>query len=171
MQKQLRINNQIRIPEVQLIDDKGNQLGNIPTIQALQMAKERNLDLVEVGPQMKPPIAKIMDYGKYMYRKAKQEKGSVKQKDQEMKTVRIGFKTGVHDLKFKSEQIDGFLKDNHPVRVELTLRGREKALAQLGKEKLESFLKLISGSYIAQGAPARSPYGWLIVIRKDNKKK
>jgi len=165
----LRINNQIRIPEVQVIDDKGVQLGVMKTFDALRMAYERDLDLVEVGASSQPPIAKIMDYGKYIYRKEKQEKGAVKQKDQEMKTVRVGFKTGAHDLKFKSEQIDGFLKDGHPVKVELTLRGREKALAYMGKQKLETFLKLISEPYIIQGPPTRSPYGWLIVIRKDKK--
>ncbi|MDP3697668.1 MAG: translation initiation factor IF-3 [Candidatus Taylorbacteria bacterium] len=170
MQKSLRLNNQIRIPEVQVIDEKGNQLGVMPTFQALKRAQEANLDLVEVGPQMQPPIAKIMDYGKYMYRKERQEKGQTKQKDQEMKTVRVGFKTGPHDLKFKSEQIDEFLKESHPVKIELTLRGREKALAYMGREKLENFLKLISEPHVVQGPPSRSPYGWVTVIRKDKKK-
>ena len=169
MQKSLRVNNQIRVPEVQLIDDKGNQLGVLPTFEALKMAKEKGLDLVEVGPQMKPPIAKIMDYGKYMYRKEKQEKGGVKQKDQEVKTVRVGFKTGEHDLKFKSEQIDEFLKEGHPVKIELTLRGREKALAHMGKEKLTNFIKLISEPHVIQHSISRSPFGWIIFIRKDKK--
>jgi len=169
LQKSLRVNNQIRVPEVQLIDDKGNQLGVLPTFEALKMAKEKGLDLVEVGPQMKPPIAKIMDYGKYMYRKEKQEKGGVKQKDQEVKTVRVGFKTGEHDLKFKSEQIDDFLKEGHPVKIELTLRGREKALAHMGKEKLTNFIKLISEPHVIQHSISRSPFGWIIFIRKDKK--
>src|SRR3989344_3884417 len=144
MQKYLRVNNQIRVPEVQVIDDTGNQLGNMKIFDALQLAKSKDLDLVEVGPNVQPPIARIMDYGKYMYRKEKQEKGATKQKDQEIKTVRVGFKTGAHDLKFKSEQIDKFLKEGHPVKIELTLRGREKALAYMGKTKLENFIKLIS---------------------------
>ena len=171
MQKHLRINNQIRLPEVQVIDDKGVQLGVLPILEALRLAKERNLDLVEVGPQTKPPIAKIMDYGKYMYRKEKQEKRTVKQKDQEMKTVRVGFKTGAHDLKFKSDQIDEFLKEGHPVKIELTLRGREKALAHIGKGKLENFMKLISEPYAVQNPVGRSPFGWIIVIRKEKSKK
>src|SRR3990167_1798575 len=169
MIKHLKLNNQIRVPEVQVIDDKGNQLGNMPIAEALRIAHEKNLDLVEVGPQMKPPIAKIMDYGKYMYRKEKQEKGGVKQKDQEVKTVRVGFKTGEHDLKFKSEQIDEFLKEGHPVKIELTLRGREKALAHMGKEKLINFIKLISEPHVIQHSVSRSPFGWIIFIRKDKK--
>lgn len=169
MQKHLRINNQIRIPEVQVIDDRGNQLGNMPIFEALKLAKDRDLDLVEVGPQMKPPIAKIMDYGKYIYRKEKQEKGQAKQRDQEIKTVRVGFKTGQHDLKFKSEKVDEFLKENYPVKVELTLRGREKALAQMGKERLDNFLKLISEPYTIQSPISKSPFGWIIIIRRDKK--
>ena len=170
MQKYLRVNNQIRVPEVQVIDDTGNQLGNMKIFDALQLAKSKDLDLVEVGPNVQPPIAKIMDYGKYMYRKEKQEKSATKQKDQEIKTVRVGFKTGAHDLKFKSEQIDEFLRDGHPVKIELTLRGREKSLAHMGKEKLQNFLKLIAEPHTIDGSPSRSPYGWLILIRKEKKK-
>ena len=166
MQKHLRTNNQIRIPEVRVIDERGNQLGIMPTDEALRLAREQELDLVEVAPQMHPPIAKIMDYGKYMYRKERQEKGQTKQKDQEIKTVRVGFKTGQHDLKFKSEQIDEFLKKNYPVKIELTLRGREKALAHMGREKLDTFLKLISEPYTIQNPVSRSPYGWLTIIRR-----
>src|SRR3989344_5312213 len=170
MQKQLRVNNYIRIPQVQVIDDKGQQLGVMPTFKALELAREKNLDLVEVGPQAQPPIAKIMDYGKYIYRKERQEKGQTKQKDQEMKTVRVGFKTGVHDLKFKSEQIDEFLKEGYPVKIELTLRGREKTLAHMGRGQLETFLKLMSEPTTVQNPISRSPYGWMTVIRKDKKK-
>src|SRR3989338_5863850 len=166
----LRVNNQIRSPELQVIDDQGKQLGVMPTFEALRLAKERDLDLVEVSPQMKPPIAKIMDYGKYMYRKEKQEKGSVKQKDQSIKTVRVGFKTGVHNLKFKSEQIDQFLKEGHPVKIELTLRGREKAMAHMGREKLDTFLKLIAEPHVPMNPITRSPYGWTTTVRKDTKK-
>jgi translation initiation factor IF-3 len=166
----LRVNNQIRIAEVQVIDDKGNQLGKMPTIEALKLAHGKNLDLVEVSPQAAPPIAKIMDYGKYMYRKEKQEKNVAKQKDQDIKTVRVGFKTGVHDLKFKSEQVDGFLKEGHPVKIELTLRGREKALAAIGKEKLGTFLNLISEPHTTQHPVTKSPFGWITVIKRDKKK-
>lgn len=153
-----------------MIDDVGNQLGNMPIFKALELAKEKGLDLVEVGPQVKPPIAKIMDYGKYMYRKERQEKGQTKQKDQEMKTVRIGLKTGDHDLKFKAEQIDDFLKEGHPVKIELTLRGREKALAVMGRDRLVNFLKLLSEPTTIQHPIVKSPYGWVVVIKKEKLK-
>jgi translation initiation factor IF-3 len=166
----LRANNQIRSPQVKVIDENGQQLGVLDTFKAMQMAKERDLDLVEVGPTVSPPIAKIMDYGKYVYQKEKQEKQSrTKQKDQETKTVRVGFKTGEHDLRFKAAKTDEFLNEGHPVKVELTLRGREKGVAHLGKEKLEKFLQMLATPITRQGPPSRSPYGWVVMIIKDKK--
>ncbi len=171
MQKPFRVNNQIRVPEVAVIDNEGKQLGVIKTFDALNLAKERGLDLVEVGPNVQPPIAKIMDYGKYMYQKERQEKkAKTKQKEQETKTVRVGFKTGIHDLTFKSEKISEFLREGNIVKIELTLRGREKSLSHMGREKLENFLKMIAEPYLINEPPKRSPFGWLVMIRRDNKK-
>jgi len=165
--KQLRVNNQIRVPEVQVIDEDGKQLGVMKTFDALKLAREKDLDLAEVGPNVKPPIAKIMDYGKYMYRKERQEKKSgPKQKEQERKTVRVGFKTGNHDLEFKAKKVEEFLNEGHIVKLELTLRGREKALAQLGKERLHNFIKFIKVEFAVQEAVKRSPFGWTITIKK-----
>lgn len=167
MQKEFNANNRIRAREVQVIDDKGNQLGIMPTPDALRLAKERDLDLVEVSPHPPaggPPIAKIMDYGKYMYRKERQEK-KVKQKIQERKTVRVGFKTGAHDLDFKAKQVNEFLREGHIVKVELTLRGREKALAHMGRQKLEQFLTKLE-NFSAQEDIKRSPFGWTTVVKK-----
>lgn len=166
MVKHLKTNNQIRFPEVSVIDNDGKQLGVIKTFDALKLARDKDLDLVEVGPGANPPIAKIMDYGKYIYRKEKQEKKSgSKQKDQERKTVRVGFKTGAHDLQFKAKQILEFLNKGHPVKIELTLRGREKALAALGKEKLIKFLGTL-GEYSVLDNITKSPFGWIILIKK-----
>ncbi len=167
MLKRLRINNQIKAIEIQVIDETGKQLGTMKTFDALKLAREKGLDLAEVGPNVQPPIAKIMDYGKYIYRKERQEKKSgSKQKEQERKTVRVGFKTGIHDLEFKAKQIGEFLNEGHIVKIELTLRGREKALAQLGKERLNNFTKLIKGEFTVQEAVKRSPFGWTTTIKK-----
>ena len=164
MKQQLNINNRIRARELQVIDEEGKQLGIMPIQEALQLARERSLDLVEVSPQLNPPIAKIMDYGKYVYRKERQEKKS-KPKIQERKTVRIGFKTGAHDLEFKAKQVNEFLKEGHIVKVELTLRGREKALAHIGRQKLEQFLTKLE-NFSVQDNMGKSPFGWTIIIRK-----
>lgn len=167
--KHLRINNQIRVQEVQVIDPEGKQLGKMPIHQALNLAKEHDLDLVEVGPNVVPPITKIMDYGKYVYQKERQEKkaAGAKKQRQEIKTVRVGFKTGAHDAAFKAEKAKEFLNEGNIVRIELTLRGREKALAPMGKEKLEQFLKNITEPYSVQEQIKRSPFGWIIAIKKE----
>ena len=167
MLKRLRINNQIKAVEVQVIDELGKQLGPMKTFDALKLAREKDLDLAEVDPNMQPPIAKIMDYGKYIYHKERQEKKSgPKQKEQERKTVRVGFKTGIHDLEFKAKQIGEFLNEGNIVKIELTLRGREKALAQLGREKLNNFIKFIKEEYTVQEIIKRSPFGWTTTIKK-----
>ncbi len=168
MLKRLRINNQIKAVEVQVIDEAGKQLGTMKTFDALKLAKEKDLDLAEVGPNVQPPIAKIMDYGKYMYRKERQEKkAGPKQKEQERKTVRVGFKTGIHDLEFKAKKVEEFLKEGHIVKLELTLRGREKALAHLGKERLNNFIKFIKEEFTVQEGVKRSPFGWTTTIKKS----
>jgi len=165
VKQQLNANNRIRARELQVIDEEGRQLGILPIQDALNLAREKDLDLVEVSPQTQPPIAKIMDYGKYMYRKEREEKKRGKPKEQERKTVRVGFKTGAHDLDFKAKQVQEFLKEGHIVKVELTLRGREKALAHIGKQKLEQFLTKLDNFSVQEGIK-RSPFGWTIIIQR-----
>jgi translation initiation factor IF-3 len=167
----LRVNHLIRIPEVQVIGPDGKQLGVMKTLDALKLAKDQELDLVEVGPQAVPPIAKIMDYGKYQYQKEKEEKARPKVKAQQTKSVRVGYKTGEHDLAFIAKKAEEFLNDGHWVKVELTLRGREKAFADRGREQLEKFVARLTIPIIRQGTPQRGPYGWVLVIQKDKKAK
>src|ERR1043166_4037621 len=169
--RELRVNNQIRIPQVQVIDQDGKQLGVMSTFDALRLAQSHELDLVEVGPTAQPPIAKVMDYGKYLYQKSKEEKARPKVKEQLTKAVRVGFKTGEHDLKFKASKAEEFLNEGHIVKVELTLRGREKAFAERGREQLLHFLTRITVPYIVQREPQRGPYGWVAMIQKDKKVK
>lgn len=167
--RELRVNNQIRVPEVQVIGPDGKQLGVMKVFDALRLARENDLDLVEVGPTAVPPITKIMDYGKYQYQKTKEEKARPKVKELQTKSVRVGFKTGEHDLAFKAKKAAEFLEEGNWVKVELTLRGREKAFADRGRSQLESFLGKISVPFIRQGEPRRGPYGWVIVIQRDRK--
>ena len=171
-ERRVRLNNQIRDPQIQVIDIDGKQLGILPTFEALKLANERNLDLVEVGPTAKPPIAKIMDYGKYMYQKEKRDKDSKTSKSpsQEIKTVRIGFRTGTHDLMVRAGQADKFLHKGHRVRLELTLRGREKSMADIGRSKLELFVKTVTEPFALEDPIKRSPIGFGILIRPETKK-
>lgn len=170
-ERRLRINHQIRVPEIQVIDVDGKPLGAMPTYEALRRANEQNLDLVEVGPTAKPPLAKIMDYGKYMYQQEKKGRGQKAGKTvaQEVKTVKIGFRTEAHDRAVRAGQVDKFLHKGHRVRVELTLRGREKAMADLGRQKLEEFLKLISQPHVIDDPIKRFPGGLGLLVRPDKK--
>ena len=171
-EKRLHLNNQIRASQIQVIDFDGKQLGILPTHEALRLANERALDLVEVSPTAQPPIAKIMDYGKYMYQKEKREREGRPGKSpaQEIKTVKIGFKTGAHDLLVRAEQAARFLQKGHRVKLELALRGREKSMADLGRTKLESFVKMISEPFLLEEQAKRSPSGFNLLIKPENKK-
>ena len=109
--KDLRVNERIRIPEVRLIDDKGEQRGIVPLREALGIAKDVGLDLVEVSPNAKPPVCKLLDYGKYKFEQEKKGKESKrKQKAVRLKEIRMQPKIDIHDLKFKAKHVKEFLE-------------------------------------------------------------
>jgi|TARA_B100001971_G_C18247166_1_gene575199 translation initiation factor IF-3 len=137
------VNNQIRAREVRLIDETGKQLGVIELEKALKEAQERNLDLIQVTDKVQPPICKMMDYGKYLYREEKKRKKSQKQTGGDLKTIRLGFNISDHDLEMRVNQAEKFLKQGNKVRIELKLRGREKALQGFAREKISKFLNIL----------------------------
>ena len=147
--KGLRINEQIRVREVRLIDDKGDQKGIVPTIEALKMAKEQELDLVEVAPQANPPVCKILDYGKYRFEQEKKLRDSKKnQKQLKLKEIRMQPKIGSGDLDTKAKHVQEFLNEGDKVKVTIRFRGRELAHTELGYDVLNEVLKrLQEGSY------------------------
>src|SRR3990167_9725287 len=167
--KKPKANLQIRAPQLRVIDEKGEQLGILDTPVALKIAHEKGLDLIEINPQTSPPIAKIMDYGKYMYQKEKDGKGAKSKKtgSQETKTVRIGLKTGEHDLRVKSGLADKFLEKNNKVRLEIFLRGREKAFRNMAREKLNSFLSYITFPYVLEDSIKSTHTGFTLMIRPE----
>jgi len=140
--KQPFINNQIRAREVRLIDETGKQLGVFPLEKALQLAQERNLDLIQVTEKVEPPVCKIGDYGKYLYSLQKKER-KLRTKAGELKGVRISFAISPHDLETKAKQAEKFLKKGYKVRVELILKGRQKALGDFAKGKMKQFLEIL----------------------------
>ncbi|WP_407702365.1 translation initiation factor IF-3 [Tepidimicrobium xylanilyticum] len=143
--KELQINEEIREKEVRLIDVDGNQLGIMPTKKALEVAYERKLDLVLVAPNAKPPVCRIMDYGKYKYELSKKEKEARKnQKTINVKEVRMTPNIDEHDLKVKAKRAIDFLKNGDKVKVSVRFRGRELGHTDAGKEVLERFSELIS---------------------------
>ncbi|MCK5466043.1 translation initiation factor IF-3 [Candidatus Parcubacteria bacterium] len=128
-----------------MIDDEGKQLGLMKTFDALNLASEKELDLVEVSPNLNPPVCKIMDYGKYLYKVAKQKRQhNAKQKKTETKKIRISVRIEKHDLEFKAKNAIKFLKNENKVRIDMVLKGREKANQDFAREKFDSFLDVIS---------------------------
>lgn len=125
-----------------VIDETGKKLGILNTQEALKIAQEKNLDLVEVGPFQKPPIVKIMDFGKWLYQKEKASREKKKSK-LELKIVRIRLATSKHDLEIKAKKVDEFLKRGNKAIIELQLKRRESALKNLAEEKIKNFLELI----------------------------
>ncbi|MBE6350626.1 MAG: translation initiation factor IF-3 [Spirochaetaceae bacterium] len=153
--KGLRVNEQIRVREVRLIDDEGEQKGIVPTTEALKLAKERELDLVEVAPQANPPVCKILDYGKYRFELEKKLRDSKKkQKVLKLKEIRMQPKIGAGDLDFKSKHIKEFLAEGNKVKVTVRFRGRELAHTELGLDVLNAVLQRLEGEYVMEKNPA-----------------
>ncbi|RLC33565.1 MAG: translation initiation factor IF-3 [Candidatus Nealsonbacteria bacterium] len=170
MQKRTFINRQIRAKEVRVVDESGNQLGVLTLEEALQKAQERNLDLIQVTSKVEPPVCKIMDYGKFLYQQKKREKESAKkQKGGELKGIRLGFNMAQHDLEVKARQAEKFLKEGNKVKIELRLRGREKALGDHAREKINTFLEILQKliPYKAEREIKREPRGFTMIISKE----
>lgn len=136
-------NNQIRAAQVRLIDDAGKQLGIFPTGEALRMAQERNLDLIQVTEKVDPPVCKIMEYGKYVYWQTKKEKEKEKNRGGEVKGIRLTFGISAHDLETRANFAAKFLKQGNKVRVEMVLRGREKGFPEIAKDKIGRFIETL----------------------------
>ena len=135
----------IRIREVRIIDDEGQQLGVMPTFEALALAQEKGLDLVEVAPTAVPPVCRILDYGQYKYELQKREREQKKkQKSQTFKEVRLGVKVDVHDLQVKARRAGQFLDHGDRVKVTVRFRGREISHANLGRDLLMRTAELLA---------------------------
>jgi len=137
-----RVNNQIRVPQVVVIDENGENLGAMPTFKAIALAVEKELDLVEVFPKGEPPVCKILDHGQFQYqmaRKSQEAKSNIKKV--EIKGIRISYKIGQHDLEMRLAQAVKFLTKGDKVKVEMILRGREKQYAQDAQIKINEFIK------------------------------
>ncbi|PKL09217.1 MAG: translation initiation factor IF-3 [Spirochaetae bacterium HGW-Spirochaetae-7] len=152
--KNLRTNEQIRVRDVRLIDENGEQRGVLPMVEALRMAKELSLDLVEIAPQSNPPVCKILDYGKFKFEQEKKVKDNRKhQKIVKIKEVRMQPKIDDHDLDFKSRHVRNFLEEGNKVKVTIRFRGRELAHTELGEDVLKSVLVKIEGLYVMESPP------------------
>jgi translation initiation factor IF-3 len=136
--KQQRVNEMIRAREVRVISPDGEQLGIMPANDALQLAETKGLDLVEVAPDAKPPVCRIMDFGKYKYQQSKRlQQAKKKQKVISIKEIKLRPKTEEHDYQYKTKHIRRFLQDGHKAKVTIMFRGREMAHVDLGRRILD----------------------------------
>ena len=149
--KGTRINEQIRVREVRLIDDEGNQKGIVPVMEALKMAKERELDLVEIAPTANPPVCKILDFGKYRFEQEKKLRDSKKnQKVLKLKEIRMQPKIGAGDLDTKAKHVQEFLDEGAKVKVTVRFRGRELAHTELGYDVLKEVTNRLTSAYVIE---------------------
>lgn len=168
----VRINQSIRAKELRVIGVDGENLGVIPTREAQQIAEDANLDLIEISPTAQPPVAKIMDYGKYQYELKKKAK-EVKAKSHvtETKSVQVKIGTGDHDLTLKAKRVAEWLTEGHRVKVDLFLWGRYKYMEQgFLKERLERFLKIIPAEYKIADEIKKSPKGFTTTLERVSQK-
>ena len=137
-----RINDRIRVPRVKVVDENGAMLGEMPTLDALRLAKERGYDLVEVAAEARPPVCKFLDYGKYKYeQKKKQKKSSKKQHVQQVKEVRLRPLTDEHDLMTKLKKAKEMLLEGDKVLITIFFRGREQAHKEHGRHMMDRIRK------------------------------
>ncbi|NCS98801.1 translation initiation factor IF-3 [Candidatus Parcubacteria bacterium] len=168
-QQQIRINNQIRAKELRVITDSGENIGVIPVREALKKAEEMQLDLVEISPNARPPIAKITDYGKFLYdQKKKQKQAKQKAHTVEVKSIQVKIGTDENDLSVKAKKASKWLSEGHRVKVELFLPGRTKYMDKsFLEERLNRVLKLITTDFKVADPIKKNPKGLALIIENS----
>ncbi len=140
-----RINERIRVPEVRLIDENGEQVGVIPTPEALEKAREKDLDLVEVAPNSRPPVTRILDYSKYKYEQEQKAKAARKHQQQtNIREIKLRPKIAQHDYETKRGHVERFLRQNDKVKVTIMFRGREQSHPERGRMLLDRLFQDVS---------------------------
>ena len=164
----VRINHQIKAPELRVITVDGENLGVLGLDKALTEAKARGADLIEISPTAVPPVAKIMDYGKYQYDENKKVKAAkAKTHTTEIKMVQVKIGTGEHDLELKAKKVSEWLAEGNRVKIDLYLVGRSKYMEfNFLKERLERILKLVTVEHKISQEPQKGPKGITIIVEK-----
>jgi translation initiation factor IF-3 len=171
VKEKVRINEQIKVPELRVIDDEEGNLGVMPTREAIDRARAKGLDLIEVSPTAIPPIAKITDYGRFQYTSQKKEReAKSKAHITETKNVQVKIGTGERDLELKAKKASEWLKDGHRVKLDLFLPGRSKYMdPKFLEERMDRMLKLVTEEFKVAEGPVKSPKGMTIVIERSGK--
>lgn len=167
IKQELPTNGQIREREVQLIGENGEKLGVISTKEALEKAMEKNLDLVLVAPNGKPPVCKIMNYGKYKFEQSKKEKeAKKKQKTLELKELRVTPNIEEHDFEFKAKNARKFLEDGNKVKITVRFRGREVNNAKAGENVLNKFIEKLEDISAVEKKPKLEGRNMFTILAK-----
>ena len=170
MRAKYRINHAIRVPEVRLIDADGSHVGIVSLSKALTIAHERELDLVEVSPAANPPVARVMDYGKFLYQQAKRERESRKaQKQVEVKEIRLRPKTTEHHKSFKMRDARGWLEDGMKVKVRIRFRGREITYPEIARQQLAEIAEELSDVAVVEQRPNMEGRTMLMILAPAKK--
>jgi len=164
----VKINHQIKASELRVITAEGENLGVISLSTAISEAQKRGLDLIEISPTAVPPVAKIMDYGKYLYdEKKKQKSARLKTVTTELKVIQVKIGTGEHDLELKAKKVSEWIAEGNRVKIDLFLVGRSKYMdLNFLKERLERLLKIVTAEYKIAQDVTKGPKGLTIIIEK-----
>jgi translation initiation factor IF-3 len=152
--RETRVNERIRAREVRLIDENGEMIGVMAPMRALDIARERNLDIVEISPNASPPVCKLMDYGRFKYEQAKRENEARKnQKTITLKEIRMRPRTDEHDIDVKTRKIQEFLAEGDKVRVSVQFRGAELRHPDIGRRLLDEIAEELKGTAVIERSP------------------
>lgn len=167
MEQPLRLNHQIKASELRVVDEQGEFLGIFSLSEALRIAGEKELDLIEIAPNAKPPVAKIIDFDKFRYQREKEmKKQRALQKTSELKQIRFGARAAKNDLEIKIKQMEKFVADGHKVEIMLVLKGREKYNRDWAIQKMREFLAMLPFEYKTIVEPKFGGRGLLTQITK-----
>ena len=168
----MRLNGAIRASELRVIDENGQQIGVLSKNEALRMAMDQDLDLVEISPNANPPVAKIIDWGKFNYQRTKQlQKNKRNAKAADVKQIRMGLKIGDHDLAIKIRKANGFMQEGHKVKLTIFYRGREMAHQELGYKLAEKIIEDWGDRVTLDQAPQLSGKQLTFVVRSNTNAK
>jgi translation initiation factor IF-3 len=160
------MNQEIRAEKLRVIGPSGEQLGVMGLSDALKIAEEAGVDLIEISPNADPPVAKVVDWGKFQYQKMKEQQKSRKNaKTVELKQMRLGLKIGANDLEIKLRKIRGFLEAGHKVKIFIFFRGREMAHQELGYVMIDKIIAQLENEAILEQKPQMAGRNLSIVVR------
>lgn len=163
------INNFIRAKEVRVISETGEQLGVMNIFQAIDLAKSKGLDLIQVTEKVEPPVCRIANYGKYLYTIQKKEKKMAKPRGGELKEIRLTFAISPHDMEVRANQAKKFLDEGDKVKINMALRGREKAMGGFATDKVKVFLEKLNLliPIKTERELKREPRGFTMIVSKQ----